>query len=94
MLYLCGALQQRRRLLPLGELSHPWRPTEPPEPQTRPAGWILRQAPGQGGAVLMGVGPLANPGHAGRGAVPEAAAIQREGRRGKTEKGDKRKRSG
>ena len=78
-LYLCGALQQQQqRPLPLGEPSHPWQPAEPPEPQTGPAVQTLRQAPGRGGAVLMGVGPLANPGHAGRGAGPGAVAVERE----------------
>lgn len=78
-LYLCGALRQQRRLrLPLGELSHPWQPAGHPEPQTGPAGWTLRQAPGRGELVLTGAGPLANPGHAGRGAGPEAVAVERK----------------
>lgn len=82
-LYLCGALQQRRpRLLPLGVLSHPWQPAGPPELRTGPAGRTLLRAPGQGGPVLTGVGPQANPGHAGRGAGPEAAAAERKNRRG------------
>lgn len=76
-MYLCGALRRRqRRLLPLGALSHPWQPAGPPKPRTGPAGQTLRQAPGRGGAVLMGVGPLANPAHAGRGAGPEAVAVE------------------
>lgn len=78
-LYLCGALQQQRRQqLPLGEPSHPWQPAEPPEPRTGPTVQTLRQAPGRGGSVLMGVGPLANPGHAGRGAGPGAVAVERK----------------
>ena len=84
LLYLCGVLQrQQRLLLPLDALSHPWQPAEPPELRRGPAGQILRQVPGQGGADLMGEGPLANPGHAGRGAEPEAVAVERKNRRGK-----------
>lgn len=83
-LYLCGALQRQRLLLPpLGALSHPWQPAVPRELRRGPAGRTLRQVPGRGGADLMGVGPLANPGHAGRGAGPEAAAVERKNRRGK-----------
>lgn len=92
-LYLCGAQQQQLLLpLPLDALSHPWQPAEPPELQRGPTGQTRPQAPGQGGADLMGEGPLANPGHAGRGAGPEAVAVERKNRREKKEQGDRRKR--
>lgn len=93
-LYLCGGLQQQQRPpLPLGVLSHPWQPAGPLEPPTGPEVQTLRRAPGRDGAVLMGVGPLADPGHAGRGAGPGAAAVgsnrrdrKRKERRQKTER--------
>lgn len=88
-LYLCGALRQRRQqLLLLDVPSHPWQPAGPQELQTGPRGRTLRRAPGWGGAVLMGVGPLANPGHAGRGAGPGAAAVEKRDAKRK-ERGDK-----
>lgn len=93
-LYLCGGLQQQQRPpLPLGVLSHPWQPAGPLEPPTGPGVQTLRRAPGRDGAVLMGVGPLADPGHAGRGAGPGAAAVGRNRRdRTRKERGDRRQR--
>lgn len=78
-LYLGDARQRRRRRrrLPRGELSHPWQRAGHPKRQTRPGGRTRCWGPGWGGAVLMGVGPLANPGRAGKGAELEAAAITR-----------------
>lgn len=59
-------------------LARLWQPVGRLELQTRPVGQTLHQGSGQGGGVLMGVGPLANPGHAGRDAEPEAVAADRK----------------
>lgn len=92
--YLCGGLQQRRRQLLLrGAPAHPWQPAGRPEPQRGPVSRTLPLVSGWGEAVLMGVGQLANPGHAGRGAGLEAAARE-EGGEGAREKEDKKKKLG
>lgn len=86
IVYLCGALLQRQQLPPppppQDEPSHLWRRAGPPEPRTGPTSPTRRQALGWDGATLRGVGPLASPGHAGRDAAPESAAVGKKGEGG------------